>query len=311
MPNGWLRRDDRRGLGEAVALDDHEPELAPERLELAVERRGADDEAQNFEPEQPMDRGGSATSASRQCCFGSGRRRLPARRRSTCSRSTSRIFGTDTSTEIAPRLDLRDDLARVVAAHEDHDARQHRRDERRHRLAEHVAERQQVQEAQRKERRAPLAVLEHLALDRDDVRQHVAVGDDDALRLGGRARGEDDLGDVVARDRHRRRAPAPSDQSSSCSFQTGASPVSPIGGTSWPISTSLRRDDAADAREKIGRRAVVDRHDDDAASRQPQNATIHSGRFSDKKTTLSPLREAERVQPRREAARGAADLVRS
>ena len=44
-------------------------------------------------------------------------------------------------------------------------------------------------------------------------------------------------------------------------------------------------------------------------SRQPQNATIHSGRFSLQKTTLSPLRSAELVQARRESARGAADLV--
>ena len=31
-PNGWFRRDDRRGLGQAVALDDDEAELAPRTL---------------------------------------------------------------------------------------------------------------------------------------------------------------------------------------------------------------------------------------------------------------------------------------
>jgi hypothetical protein len=41
-----------------------------------------------------------------------------------------------------PPFDLFDDLHRVVAAHEDHRTRQHRRDERRHRLAEHMAQRQ-------------------------------------------------------------------------------------------------------------------------------------------------------------------------
>ena len=41
--------------------------------------------------------------------------------------------------------------------------------------------------------------------DRNDVGQDVAVRDHHALRLAGRARGEDDLGDVVAVDGHRRR----------------------------------------------------------------------------------------------------------
>ena len=123
--------------------------------------------------------------------------------RTTCSRSTSRIFGTHTSTEtrrdlISRRmscgLKLRVKITR--AAH-------HRRNVGRHRLAEHVAERQQVDEAQRMERPRVPPVLHHLALDRDDVRQDVAVADDDALRLGRGAGREDDLDDVVARDRRR------------------------------------------------------------------------------------------------------------
>ena len=66
-----IQRDDRRRLGQAVALDHDEPELAPERFELGLERRGADDERPELPAEQPMDVAGSATSASAQC-------RLPA-----------------------------------------------------------------------------------------------------------------------------------------------------------------------------------------------------------------------------------------
>ena len=105
----------------------------------------------------------------------------------------------------AARFDLRDDVHGVVAAHEHNDARQHRRHEGRHRLAEHVAERKQVQKAQREKRLAPLAVLQHLALDRHRVREHVAVRDDDALGFSRRARREDDLCNVVTCDRHRGR----------------------------------------------------------------------------------------------------------
>ena len=165
-----------------------------------VERRRADDERPELQAEQPVDAPVAPPARRIQC---SCRRRLappPGATRTTCSRSTSRIFGTHTSTETRRALDLPDDVVRVVAAREDDVPRQHRRHERRHRLAEHVAERQQVQEADRLERPRVLPVLRDLALDRDDVREDVAVRDDDALRLGGRAGREDDLGDVVARD---------------------------------------------------------------------------------------------------------------
>ena len=50
-----VERDDRRRLGEAVALHDEEAELAPERFELRIERRGAADDAPELPAEQPMD----------------------------------------------------------------------------------------------------------------------------------------------------------------------------------------------------------------------------------------------------------------
>jgi hypothetical protein len=105
----------------------------------------------------------------------------------------------------APRFDLPGDVGRIEAAHEDHRTREHRRDECGHRLTEHVTERQQVEEPQWKERPSPLAVLQHLAFDRDDVREDVAMGDDDALRVSRRAGRKDDLGDIIARDRVARR----------------------------------------------------------------------------------------------------------
>ncbi len=95
-----------------------------------------------------------------------------------------------------------------------------------HRLAEHVAERQEVQKANRRKWPAPLAVLHDFAFDRHDVREDVAVGDDDAFGLGRRAGREDDLRHVVAPTAERQARPGeervgPSAQSSSCSFQMG------------------------------------------------------------------------------------------
>src|SRR5438874_339908 len=45
-----------------------------------------------------------------------------------------------------------------------------------------------------------LLVLLDLAINRLDVREHIPVPDDDALGLGGCARRENDLNDVVPRD---------------------------------------------------------------------------------------------------------------
>ncbi len=72
-------------------------------------------------------------------------------------------------------------------------ARQHRWDERRHRLAEHVAERQEIQESEGEKRTAILPVLQHFPLNGFDICEHVTMGDDDALGLGRRARGKDDF----------------------------------------------------------------------------------------------------------------------
>jgi hypothetical protein len=67
-----------------------------------------------------------------------------------------------------------------------------------------VAERQQIQESQRLERPRVLPVLHHLAFDRDDVREHVAMAMTTPFGVGGCAGGEDDLDDVVAGDARRR-----------------------------------------------------------------------------------------------------------
>src|SRR5207247_11235817 len=49
-----IEADDGRGFGESVTLNDHEPELLPERFELRIERRCADDERPELEAEQAM-----------------------------------------------------------------------------------------------------------------------------------------------------------------------------------------------------------------------------------------------------------------
>ena len=194
---GMVEGDDRRGLGQAVALDDQEPEPRPERLQPGIERRRADDERPELPAEQPVDPPVAPPAPRDVQRLFRGGGGLGHQMRDVVAQHVQDLRHADEDRHAAGP-DLPDDAGRVVAAHEDGDALQHRRHEGRHRLAEHVAERQQVQEAERKEGAPVPRVLPDLALHRHDVGQHVRVRDPDAPGLGRGAGREDDLGQVVA-----------------------------------------------------------------------------------------------------------------
>ena len=192
-----VQRDDRRRLGEAVTLNDDKAQASPERLELGIERGRADDDRPELESEHAM-HGAIPPPARRPVHL---RRRLGRLRRHAHEMVPQDLedLGHAHQHRHAPIVDLPDDVVGRVAAREHHEAGQHRRDERSHRLSEHVAERQEVEESNREKRPGPLAVLRDLPLDRHDVGEEVPVGDDHALRVGSGAGREDDLRRVVGR----------------------------------------------------------------------------------------------------------------
>src|SRR5579872_6471160 len=61
-----------------------------------------------------------------------------------------------------------------------------------------MTERKQIQEPQRMHEALILQIRTHLALQRSNVRQNIAVGNDYALGFGRRARRKNNLQDVVA-----------------------------------------------------------------------------------------------------------------
>ncbi len=95
------------------------------------------------------------------------------------------------------------DLRRVQRVLKDHGGRQQLRQKDSEKLSKDMAQWQQVQETQRMKDALVAKVLADLALQRLEVGQNVAMGDDYTARLGSRARGKDDLHDVVARERRR------------------------------------------------------------------------------------------------------------
>ena len=152
-----------------------------------------------------------------------------------------------------------------------------------------------------------------LAFDRDDVRQDVAVGDDDAFGFGGGAGREDDFGDVVARDgdvrrdvRHAVAAPVEIVQLPDRRASIGRRRV---GGDVLSDQHQLRRDDAADAREEHrATRGSRSARRSTPRSRQPQNAIDPFGAVLAPEDDLVAFAKSERVEARRERARAARDV---
>ena len=68
-----IERDDRRRLGQPVALNDDEAEALPELLERGRQRRGADDKRPELQAEHADGSRGSATIAWESTGVGSGR----------------------------------------------------------------------------------------------------------------------------------------------------------------------------------------------------------------------------------------------
>ena len=229
-----IQRHDRRRLGQPVPLNDDESQSRPEFFELRIERRRPHHEAPELPSEQPVH---SAIPPPAHQPVRLIRARAPRLGRDLQNILPHRFQNSRHRNQHrnAPLANLPGDLPRIVAVDEHGHARQHRRNERRHRLPEHVTQRKQIQEPDRRERPHVLEIFADLALDRHDVGQDVAMRDDDALRLGGRARGEQDFGDIVARDR---RARAGAGSPVHCNPASGQTGMSSGAATSSPASNT-------------------------------------------------------------------------
>ena len=228
--------------------------------------------------------------------------------RSACSRSTSRIFGTQTITEIAPFPDAAHDVVRVEAAHEDDGAVDERRDVRRHRLAEHVAERQQVQEADRQERpRVGLYFATSFATGTmlaSMLRWRMTT----PFGLGRGAGGEDDL--AMSSRVIGRRASAVGAPVEIREAARRALPGQAAGADLDVVADEddWRRDDAGD-RRRSRRRAVVDRDDDDAGDARRPSSTPAIPRRSRPRAASCRPRRARPLPAGRKPPRGARHLL--
>ena len=92
---------------------------------------------------------------------------------------------------------------------------------------------------------------------------------------------------------------------------TGASRVAERRRTASPTSDRARVDDRGDAAQEVGRGAVVDRHEDDAAQQAAPERDDPFGPVLAPDDDVLPAGDARGVQPRGEGARAAGDVARS
>ena len=185
-----IDRDERRRLRHAVALYDREAEATPEHLTLGVERRAAGDEGPELPAEVTVDVAERPEALERV-------------RASGCREFASQLFAA-TARGLAP-LDVlaqtvehaRDcdddgdalcpdragDLRRVERVLKVNLAAEHLRHEKPHELPEDVAERQEVEEANRVDDALPARILHDLLFERREVGEQVAVRQAHAARL--------------------------------------------------------------------------------------------------------------------------------
>ena len=154
-----IQRDDRRGFGEAVSLDHRETHAPPELFELGRQRRRADDERPELQTKRPVHAAVAPPAAGDRDARPAAARGFRERAHDVFAQHVEDLRHAHEHRH-APRLDQPDDVVRIEAAREDHRAAHHRRHGGRHRLAEHVAERQQVHEPQRMKRLAVVPVLD-------------------------------------------------------------------------------------------------------------------------------------------------------
>ena len=312
----WMvQRHDRGGLRQPVSLDHEEPEAAPERFQLRVERRRPHHHRPELEPEHLVD---PAVMPPPPGPVHPGRRRIRRLRRHADDVVAQHLEDLRHAHEHRdpPFTDLPDDVVGGVAAGEDDQAGQHGRHEGGHGLAEHVTERQEVQEADRAERARVLLVLRHLALDRDDVREDVLVGEDDPLRFRRRAGREDDLGGGGSVDDRGPRIEDCGGGNRSVRLHAEdlrKAPDSPSGPERGGIhrlahEDGFRVDDPRHLEEKIRRRPVVDRDDDDPfEQRPPHRGDPFRAVFAPDRDRLAGC-DAFVTQALREAARRGRDI---
>ena len=185
----------RSGLGQAIALDHNEAKLSPEFLQRRVKRGRAHHEG----PELPSEVAVNAAvlppadvpfpAAGRGGGVGESCKDIVAQQIEHLGHADH--HGNPAASNQVRRF------ARAETGLEENFPRDQGGNQRRHRLPEHMTQRQQVQETDGRERTHVLSILIDLVVDGFQVGQDIAVSKSDSLWRAGRTRSEQDFRDLI------------------------------------------------------------------------------------------------------------------
>ena len=196
-PERMVDRNHRARFGEAVALDYEESDPGPEFLGFRVQHRASNDEGPELQSEGPMDVSVApppAERSARPLLHLLGPRMAPL---DVVPQAVEQAGNGDQNRNPLSANRLAD-RGRMQPGHEGRRAFEQERDEEAHRLPEHMAKGQKVEDPDRLERAGPFLVAIDLLPDRIKVRADVPVEMDHPLGLGSGSGGVDDLHDIVA-----------------------------------------------------------------------------------------------------------------
>ena len=200
-----IEADQRSGLRHAVSLDNGIAQTPEKFFCITRKRRAPGDQSPELPAEAAMDaaKHPSATKKSSACCLFKGavqplRLALAFEFPFDSRMKKIKYAGNRNERSGVFLFDGANDFSRIAGRFEDHGGSEERRNEQRRELAEDVAQRNEREEAQRVKAPLIFAIRIHPTLQRLKVRQKIAMGENDAARLGRCARSVKDCGNGAA-----------------------------------------------------------------------------------------------------------------
>ncbi len=311
-----VQADERSSFGESVALDDRVAEAMPEFFGFAIERGAAADDRQEFPPKLAANAAEGPPAAQEVLVRGArviGGERLAA---AACFQIAfdlllERVDQAGNSDQNGDALAMNggDDFRGIEGIFEDDGGAEKRWNKNSEELSEDVAEWKKVEKTQGMDEALVFEIFCDLLRDGSEVADHVGMGENDSLGLGGRAGGEDDFQGIGRLNGKRTKAVSGmlSDSRGEVGGIEGGESFEMWGALAW-TQDELRTHLPADAAREIGTGSVVNGNGENSRESAAQERSDPFGRVRAPEKDRVALGDVARGEFARELMSGSGDL---